>query len=291
MTSRKHDVTPRNGSSSRRASGDPYELAHALIMLGAALQVTEQTLDAAIATLDEAVRVARAAGIDTALSFGLAILAIWLPLEESRTRRSPCSTKPSRSAPGSATAWASRQRRRTKRGSRPDVATGEPPSELAVDAAEQKLELGDLVCSWLRASTGPASRCARSGLRARGRPLRKADALTARTQGRDWVARNGSQRPTPPSSKPRRTTPRDARRTGAALDIADAVAYLRPKPTGCLQRHSQPSEPLTTYLPNGCRSAMPHAPHRPTPARRAFSSSSSISRACAWLGSMTSRRA
>ncbi len=49
MTSRRHDVTPRSGSSSRVASGDPYELAHALIMLGGALQITEPTLDAAIA--------------------------------------------------------------------------------------------------------------------------------------------------------------------------------------------------------------------------------------------------
>ena len=52
-----------------RASGDAYELAHALVMLGAALQFTD-TLDAAIAAVDEAVRVARAAGIDTALSMG-----------------------------------------------------------------------------------------------------------------------------------------------------------------------------------------------------------------------------
>ena len=66
-----------------RASGDPYELAHALTMLASAIQITEPTPDAAIATIDEAVRVARAAGVDSALPFALPLLATWLPYEES----------------------------------------------------------------------------------------------------------------------------------------------------------------------------------------------------------------
>ena len=66
-----------------RASGDAYELAHALTMLASAIQITEPTLDAAIATIDEAVRVARAAGVDSALPFALPLLATWLPYEES----------------------------------------------------------------------------------------------------------------------------------------------------------------------------------------------------------------
>ena len=72
-----------------RASGDAYELAHALMLLGATLQFNEQALDAAIATIDEGVRVARAGGIDTALALGLGMLAYCLPLEESRTRARP----------------------------------------------------------------------------------------------------------------------------------------------------------------------------------------------------------
>jgi tetratricopeptide (TPR) repeat protein len=67
-----------------RKEGDPYELAHALTMFGVALKAADGTLDAAIASLDEAVRVARAAGIDSALWVGLANLALWLPLEESQ---------------------------------------------------------------------------------------------------------------------------------------------------------------------------------------------------------------
>ena len=69
-----------------RASGDPYELAHALIMLGSALQITEPTLDAAIAAVDEAVRVARAAGIDAALSIGLRPRRDLAPVRGVRTR-------------------------------------------------------------------------------------------------------------------------------------------------------------------------------------------------------------
>jgi predicted ATPase/class 3 adenylate cyclase len=66
-----------------RASGDPYELAHALTMLASAIQITEPTLDAAIAAIDEAIRVARAAGVDSALAFALPLLANWLPSEAS----------------------------------------------------------------------------------------------------------------------------------------------------------------------------------------------------------------
>ena len=53
-------------------------------MLGSALRFTEPTRDAAIATVDECVLVARAAGIDTVLAFGLSTLATWLPSEESQ---------------------------------------------------------------------------------------------------------------------------------------------------------------------------------------------------------------
>ena len=89
MTSRRHDVTPRNGSSSREQSGDAYELAHALLMLGGALQITEPTLDAAIAATDEAVRVARAAGIDGALAIALPNARDVAPARGVRTRARP----------------------------------------------------------------------------------------------------------------------------------------------------------------------------------------------------------
>jgi hypothetical protein len=53
-------------------------------MLGGALMVTEPTLDAAIATTEEAVRVARTADVDSALVIALKNLAAFLPLEESQ---------------------------------------------------------------------------------------------------------------------------------------------------------------------------------------------------------------
>jgi tetratricopeptide (TPR) repeat protein len=65
-----------------RVSGDAYELAHALILLGVALQFGEPTIDAAIATFEEAVQVARSAGIDVALVVALENLAGALPIEE-----------------------------------------------------------------------------------------------------------------------------------------------------------------------------------------------------------------
>ncbi len=61
--------------------GDYYELAHGLIMLGGAVWAVEP--DAAIAALDEGVRIARDSGILSALSIGLAVLGIVLPIEES----------------------------------------------------------------------------------------------------------------------------------------------------------------------------------------------------------------
>ena len=64
-----------------RASGDPDELARALLVLASSLTLAEP--DAATATLDEAVRVARDAGLASALSIGLPFLAGMLPIEES----------------------------------------------------------------------------------------------------------------------------------------------------------------------------------------------------------------
>jgi predicted ATPase/DNA-binding SARP family transcriptional activator len=66
-----------------RPTGDADELAHALSLLGATLQLTEPTHDPAIATFEEAVRVARTAGIDSALANALSNLAGVLPVDES----------------------------------------------------------------------------------------------------------------------------------------------------------------------------------------------------------------
>jgi tetratricopeptide (TPR) repeat protein len=64
-----------------RVSGDPDELARALLVLASSLMLAEP--DVATATLDEAIRVARDAGLASALAIGLPFLAGMLPIQES----------------------------------------------------------------------------------------------------------------------------------------------------------------------------------------------------------------
>jgi predicted ATPase/class 3 adenylate cyclase len=64
-----------------RSIGDPYEVAVALLMLGAVTQLSDP--DGVVRVFDEAVSLARDAGIASALSAGLALLAGNLPIEES----------------------------------------------------------------------------------------------------------------------------------------------------------------------------------------------------------------
>ncbi len=65
-----------------REVGDPYELAHTLIMLGVA-QAHAGDHEDARHTLEEATAVGRSAAIPSALAIGLASVAILLPIEES----------------------------------------------------------------------------------------------------------------------------------------------------------------------------------------------------------------
>jgi hypothetical protein len=62
-----------------RETNDPYELTSALAAMGVVLGYNS---DPAIASLEEAVQIAREAGIATSLSFGLLTLAVALPLDE-----------------------------------------------------------------------------------------------------------------------------------------------------------------------------------------------------------------
>ena len=72
---------------------------------------------------------------------GLGMLATWLPLEESQ-RALALFDEAIEVGTRIGDRMASRSRCAAKRGSRPDVATGEQPSKRAVDSAEQTLELG-----------------------------------------------------------------------------------------------------------------------------------------------------
>jgi len=62
-----------------RPTGDPYEISHALIMLGSALHADT---DQARAALEEAVRIARTEGIASALLYALIALATVLPPDD-----------------------------------------------------------------------------------------------------------------------------------------------------------------------------------------------------------------
>ena len=210
-----------------RASGDPYELAHALIMLGGALQITEPTLDAAIAAVDEAVRVARAAGIDArARDRPPELVATWLPLEESERALALLDE-----AIEIGTRIGDRQRRLerdrgTKRGSRRDVVTGEQPSK-GPSTPPNRRSNSVIMESRVGPSTRLVSRCARSGL-ASPRPSSSGRPTRWRNDGdSDWslemlaatdvalLEALGEQQVATLAAR------------GAALDITDAVAYLR----------------------------------------------------------------
>ena len=209
-----------------RASGDAYELAHALIMLGGALQITEPTLDAAIATVDEAVRVARAAGIDTALAIGLPYSSRLGSRSRSPNARSPCSTKPSRSAPASVTVSGVSNAiggQSEDRGC--DVVTGEQPSK-GPSTPPNRRSNSVIMESRVGPSTRLVSRCARSGL-ASPRPSSSGSPTRWRDDGdSDWslemlaatdaalLEALGEQQVATLAAR------------GAALDITDAVAYL-----------------------------------------------------------------
>jgi hypothetical protein len=207
-----------------RVSGDAYELAHALVMFAGALQITEPTLDAAIAAGDEAVRVARSAGIDSALSFALPNLANWLPYEESERALAlldEATEVSTRIGERWGVAFAIHQKGHiaARRG---DWRTA---LRSIVDAADQNLQLGALanvglchlagVAFWELGAFEPAAVL-----------IGKSDAMTE-PRAPDWVLEMKAA--TDAALHEALGGPQVARlaEQGAALDIADAVAYLR----------------------------------------------------------------
>ncbi len=207
-----------------RASGDPCELASALIMLGSALQITEPTLDAASAAVDEAVRVARAAGIDAALAIGLLLLAAWLPYEESERALGlldeaiEIGTRiGDRSHVSNAIHY--KARIAARHGDWPTALLG------AVDAAEQTVERGDHGVASRSLYTAGVALCALGSCEPAAVLFGKSDAMAGRW-GLDWglemlaatevafLAALGEQQVAALAAR------------GAALDFADAVTYL-----------------------------------------------------------------
>ena len=208
-----------------RKSGDPYELAGALLTLGGPLQSTEPTLDPAIATTEEAVRVARAAGIDTALVFGLSNLASWLPYEESQralTLLDEAIEVGTRIGDrlGVSYAMAIKAGIAARRG---DWRTA---LQVSVDAAEQMLELG---AHWYMSRSlywAGVALCALGSCEPAAVVLGNANAITERWVP-DWIVEIGAATDATLLETLGEQQVATLTARGAALDITDAFAYLR----------------------------------------------------------------
>ena len=207
-------------------SGDPYELTFALIMLVSALFEHD---DATIATLEEAIRVARDAGIASALSTALPYLGGTLPIDESDLVVSLLDE-----AIEVGLRVGDRQAVALTIGSKCVLAfrRGDWPGALraAHDTAEQMLELGGFVTikDFFRAGGAALSALGHDDVAAV--LIGKADAISAPVGlvGTDWwlepvarteatlVARLGEQQFAVTFAA-----------EGAALENAEAVAYLR----------------------------------------------------------------
>ena len=78
----KDSTTAKNGSNAPASSGDDFELADALIGLGS-VRGMNNDVSGTVATLDQAVGVARRVGADSVLWRSHVMLAFVLPIEES----------------------------------------------------------------------------------------------------------------------------------------------------------------------------------------------------------------
>ncbi len=207
-----------------RASRDLYELAEALLMHSSALRFTEPTRDAAIATVDDAVRVARAAGIDTVLVFGLSTLATWLPSDESQRALALLDE-----AIEVSTRIGDRLGASNAMGNVAGIAArgGDWRTALraAVDSAEEKLELGaHLIMSGSLYWAGVAL-CALGSYEPAAVLLGNADAMTEPWVP-EWILEIKATTDAALLDALGEQHLATLIERGAALDITDAVAYL-----------------------------------------------------------------
>jgi tetratricopeptide (TPR) repeat protein len=207
-----------------RKSGDPYDLADALTTLGGALQNTEPTIDAAIATTEEAVRVARAAGIDAALTAAFPMLAVWLPIEESERALALLDETIEIATGigdrlGVANATAIKARIAARHGDWQTALKG------AVDSAEQTLEHGDQGVASRALYTAGVALCALGSYEPAAVLFGKAEAIAARW-GADWNLEMLAATDTALLEALGEQQVAMLAARGAALDITDAVAYL-----------------------------------------------------------------
>jgi predicted ATPase/class 3 adenylate cyclase len=218
-----------------RASGGAYEVAEALNLLGPMLGSAGRR-DDAIAALDEAVRIERDLGLSAFLSFALAGLAGLLPLEES-----PRAIALLDEAIDLATQIASPLGVAGAKQSRGRISAGHGdwPAALGagVDSAEQLLQLGDVVL------IEPSFQLAGLALGELGQLessavfIGRSAAAPDRILGQPWAldlfaAVEVTLRESLGDEQFAALTAR-----GAALSIADAVAYLRAEADRVLGRN------------------------------------------------------
>ena len=206
-----------------------YEYAHALTLLAAV-----RGFDESIDVIDEAVRVARDGGITTALSLGLISLAMTLPIEESARALlllDEAIDLGIRSGDRMSLAMATAN----KAGIAARSGDWRATLLTSVDAAERQLEMGDLVNV-----TGPLV-FASVALRELGH-LDPAAVLLGRTAARSddpywvqWFIDFDAANTAALVDALGESTFGELTARGAALDIADAVAYMREEVERVLQ--------------------------------------------------------
>ena len=190
------------------------------------LQSTEPTLDAAIATTNECVRVARAAGIDHMLTFALPNLATWLPIEESQRALAlldeaiEIATRTGNRL-GAAHATGSKARLAAKRGDWQTALRG------AVDSVERALELGDQGVASRSLYTAGVALCALGSYEPAAVLFGKSDTMTQRGGALDSTLELLAATDAALLEALGEQQVATLTAHGAALDLTDAVAYLR----------------------------------------------------------------
>jgi predicted ATPase/class 3 adenylate cyclase len=214
----------QEGVELARAIGDPYEVALALIMLGVSMQLSDP--DGAVRVLDEAVSLARDAGIASALSAGLAALAGNLPLEESARALSLLDE-----AVEIGTQVGDRQpvAHATQYKGSIAVRRGDWRAALhaSVDAAVQTLELGELAMFQFSFSTAAFAFVGLGYLEPAAVLLGAIEPPSSDQRAPDWVKELFASTDAALLQGLGEREVAVLRARGAAMDPADAVAYLR----------------------------------------------------------------
>jgi tetratricopeptide (TPR) repeat protein len=208
-----------------RAADDPYELAHALVLLNIVLVATN-TLEAATAAADEAVRVARAAGLDTALSLGLTRLALMLPIEDSERALALCDEAievASRIGDHMTVASANNDKA-VIAGWRGDWHTA---LRASVDAAEQYLQIGALTTVFEPLYWAGVALCGLGYFEPAAVLIGTADAMAPEHLGPGWALPETAATITALIEALGEQHVATLAAKGAALEITDAIAYLR----------------------------------------------------------------